>query len=198
MLRISRFCHHVLTMKIYTKTGDKGETSLFGGTRVQKNHLRIHAYGTLDELNSFLGLAFASIHHKELRETLEAPVSRIQSALFEIGSELATPPQKTKKNLGIQTSHIEELEKLIDQWTAILPPLKSFILPGGTPESSHLHCCRTISRRAEREVISLHQVEPQNTLILEYLNRLSDLLFVAARLANHLQRVTDKPWNPLT
>ena len=171
-------------MKIYTRTGDRGETSLFGGARVPKNDPRIDAYGTIDELNSCLGVLLAIEPDPQLLA--------VQRDLFEIGAHLASPG--TSRFAGVETSRIEELERGIDAMEADLAPLKSFILPGGTPAAAQLHVARTVCRRAERLVVALHDDDPATQSSIAYLNRLSDYLFVAARHANHKRGVEDVPW----
>ncbi len=172
-------------MKIYTRTGDAGQTSLFGGARVAKDDPRIEAYGTLDELNSQLGVALATIGpHDELQ--------RVQADLFEIGAHLASPA--TSRFPGPPQSRIEELEQGIDVMEAQLPPLKTFILPAGTTTATQLHVARTVCRRAERLVVALRDETPATVACIAYLNRLSDYLFVAARFANHRAGVEDVPW----
>ncbi|MFZ5947051.1 MAG: cob(I)yrinic acid a,c-diamide adenosyltransferase [Stygiobacter sp.] len=180
-------------MKIYTKTGDKGETSLFGGKRVWKDDLRISAYGTIDELNAQLGVAITEIKNKELIEILKS----IQSELFSVCSDLATPFENEPKNFvipRIDEKYINKIEKLIDEIEFKLPELKNFILPGGTKGAANLHLARTICRRAEREIVSLKKVEKINPLIEVYINRLSDFLFVLARYENHIENVSDIVW----
>ncbi len=182
-------------MKIYTKTGDKGMTSLFGGERVWKDNLRIDAYGSVDETNTFIGLALTEIEDKNLTETLTA----IQSKLFVVGSDLASPLKTTKDNPHIprvQQSFIEDVEKEIDFYTDKLPELKHFILPGGTKGAAYLHTARTICRRAERKVVALSKTEEIGNFISVYLNRLSDLLFVLARYANYVSNTPDVEWYP--
>ena len=171
-------------MKIYTRTGDRGETSLFGGARVPKNDSRIDAYGTIDELNSQLGVVLGI----EANDQLLA----VQRDLFEIGAHLASPG--TSRFTGVPQSRIDELERGIDAMEAELAPLKSFILPGGTPAAAQLHVARTVCRRAERLVVALHDDDPATQSSIAYLNRLSDYLFVAARFANHQRGVEDVPW----
>ena len=171
-------------MKIYTRTGDRGETSLFGGARVPKNDPRIDAYGTVDELNSCLGLVLAAAPDAQLLE--------VQRDLFEIGAHLASPG--TSRFAGVETSRIEALERGIDAMEAELAPLKSFILPGGTVAAAQLHVARTVCRRAERLVVALHDEDPATQSSIAYLNRLSDYLFVAARYANLKAGVDDVPW----
>jgi len=180
-------------MKIYTKTGDKGETSLFGGQRVWKDNTRISAYGTIDELNSVLGIAVNDISNKELLEVLNS----IQNELFTLGSDLASPLEKENKKFTIprvDLKFVERLEKLIDFFDEKLPPLKNFIIPGGTRGAALLHLARTICRRAEREVITLSKTELINEEIKVYLNRLSDLLFVLARYENFSSNHPDIEW----
>ena len=178
-------------MKIYTKGGDAGETGLYGGDRVPKDHHRIRTYGTLDELNSALGLAQAA---GGLPGELAARLGRIQGELFQLGAELATPRGKEVKTAAIDDPHIALLESEIDSMEAALEPLKTFILPGGSPGASFLHLARSISRRAERELVSLNRAEPTRTAVMKYVNRLSDYLFVCARFANHLAKTRDIPW----
>jgi len=184
-----------MAMKIYTKTGDDGTTGLFGGGRVSKDSLRIRSYGTVDELNSVLGLARAhgvGARHDELLMTL-------QEQLFILGADLATPAGSAKNfSLPRVTSReIECLERAIDDLEETLPALKNFILPGGTPSGAALHLARTVCRRAERLVVMLVHEEPEvGVLPLQYLNRLSDLLFVLARGVNHAAGVEEHPWMP--
>lgn len=180
-------------MKIYTKQGDEGLTGLLGGDRVSKDHLRIRTYGTFDELNAVLGVVLAS--SPALNAELKARLTRIQNELFQLGSELATPRNKSPGIELLEESAIGRLEKEIDQMEAALSPLKTFILPGGALEGAYLHLARTVSRRAERELVSLHRAEPMRAEILKYLNRLSDYFFVCARYANHLAKCPDVPWN---
>jgi cob(I)alamin adenosyltransferase len=170
-------------MKIYTKTGDQGDTGLFGGPRVRKDDPRIEAYGTVDELNSVLGLARAA----ELPQGVDELISRIQSELFSIGAELATPDPAAHGTNLIGTKHVAALEAAIDHHEQDLPPLRQFILPGGTQSAAFLHFARTVCRRAERRLVSL-MAAPGQTIseqVIIYLNRLSDLLFVLARDVNH-------------
>ena len=174
-------------MKIYTKTGDAGQTSLFGGARVAKNDPRIEAYGTVDELNSVLGVARAT------DAALDADLAAIQSDLFEVGAHLASPG--TSRFPGVEPARIEELERRIDAMTGELPPLTSFILPGGSLFAAHLHVARTVCRRAERLVVGLEDDSEATLSTVRYLNRLSDYLFTAARFANHLAGSHDVPWS---
>ena len=181
--------------KIYTKTGDKGMTSLIGGTKVSKAHLRIEAYGTVDELNSYVGLV------RDLREDTDtrALLQETQDRLFTIGSALACDPEKeTKLKIpDLKEEDITLLERSIDQMNEELEPMKSFILPGGDPAISQLHIARCVCRRAERCCVRLQEagqaVEP---IVLRYMNRLSDYLFVAARFIAHKKGIADIPWKP--
>jgi cob(I)alamin adenosyltransferase len=180
-------------VKIYTKTGDEGETSLFGGMRVRKDDARVRAYGDVDELNAALGLAMAL-------EPSDSELASIQRDLFTIGAELATPdPAKLGKALSrsgaaIGASDVGALEDLIDNHEARLAPLKNFILPGGTPKAAAFHLARTICRRAERSVVALSRDQKINPGIVHYLNRLSDLLFVMARATNARASKPDVTW----
>lgn len=181
-------------MKIYTKTGDGGETALFGGGRVSKHHVRVMAYGDVDELNSALGLAMAVPPVEFEHEILE----QVQRDLFAIGGQLATrEPEKVERALAkaqIDERRIALLEQAIDRVDAELPPLAAFILPGGTPKASALHVARTVCRRAERSVVALHELEPVPPIVLVYLNRLSDFVFTIARLANQRAGTPDRTW----
>ena len=183
-----------VSSKIYTKTGDTGDTALFGGGRVAKSHQRVAAYGDVDELNSALGLARAGTPADFFDILLEA----IQRDLFAIGGHLATPdPDKVRKALEkaeLSSDRVAEFEAAIDSADLELPPLKAFILPGGTEKAARLHVARAVCRRAERSVVALSQAEPVPPLFLVYLNRLSDLLFTLARLANHRAGVRDVTW----
>jgi cob(I)alamin adenosyltransferase len=178
-------------VKIYTKTGDKGDTSLFGGKRVAKSSLRIEAYGAVDELNSHLGFARTLVPPKEIDEEL----LRLQTELFTLGADLATPLSETPLHIVRMTeTTVTRLEAVIDRFDEQLPPLKNFILPSGLPAAAQLHIARTVCRRAERVVDALGRQESLGTTPLMYLNRLADLLFVLARYANHLAGVEDTPW----
>lgn len=178
-------------MKIYTKKGDQGSTYLFGGGPFPKDALRIQAYGTVDELNSFLGCAIAEVSDPGLRDQLQ----RIQKELFVLGAELASvnPDEKMKAGF-LQNSHITALEKAMDAWEANLAPLKQFILPGGGRGASQLHLARTVCRRAERWLVGLSRQEEVRSECVVYLNRLSDYLFMAAREANRLEGREDILW----
>ena len=186
-------------MKIYTKTGDKGQTSLFGGTRVPKHHIRIESYGTVDELNSYIGLVRDLITDKAQQELLTI----IQDKLFVLGATLATPPEKEKLKNGenrlkikqVTTEDIGQLEKAIDTMNAELPAMTHFILPGGHPTVSHCHIARCICRRAERICTLLDSQDPIDNHILQYLNRLSDYLFVLSRKISQDLNVTEIKWN---
>ena len=179
-------------MKIYTGFGDKGDTALFGGETVKKNHLRVEMYGILDELNSHVGLLRQSNNDVRTDTILE----NIQHELFTYGSEIATPDEERRAKFSEQISavHIVALEKAIDGYSEKLPELKHFVLPGGTTAACHAHIARTVCRRAERTLVSLsHETEIRDELIV-YLNRLSDLLFVIARYENILNKINDVPW----
>lgn len=180
-------------MKIYTKTGDKGDTALFGGERVSKTHPRVEAYGDVDELNAALGLA-RSI---EMMPRVDEIIVTLQRDLFAIGALLATPDRdKMKRQLekaSIDERRIKELEQSIDDGDAELEPLRSFIVPGGTPKAAALHVARTVCRRAERRVIALDQEEIP-AIVVVYLNRLSDLLFTLARVANRRAGAGEVTW----
>ncbi|MCC7441114.1 MAG: cob(I)yrinic acid a,c-diamide adenosyltransferase [Bdellovibrionales bacterium] len=187
-------------MKIYTKRGDAGQTDLLAGLRVSKTHPRIEAYGTIDELNSVLGLAAAE---PALPAAARAQVERIQSELFQLGTELATPPGKPLMVLALSEEAIMRLENEIDAMEAELEPLKSFILPGGSRESALFHLARTVCRRGERAMVALDQQasEPGGDggrvrgEAMRYLNRLSDHLFVLARWVNRKSGAEDVPWH---
>jgi cob(I)alamin adenosyltransferase len=179
-------------MKIYTRGGDTGDTSLFGGERVRKNSLRVAAYGDVDELNSVLGLARAALTYDDLKAKLQT----IQSSLFDLGGELATPGARAKAKAGprVGDKDVLELEQWIDQLETELEPLRNFILPGGAPAAALLHLGRTVCRRAERGVLTLGEAEPVDSLLIRYLNRLSDFLFVLARAVNRRAGVDEPQW----
>ncbi|AFR34771.1 cob(I)yrinic acid a,c-diamide adenosyltransferase [Riemerella anatipestifer] len=186
-------------MKIYTKTGDSGATSLYGGTRVSKAHLRVEAYGTIDELNACLGVAKSYIQEAEVLEQLKT----IQFDLFTLGSESATPVDKlflangkSRLPLVIGQNEIETLERWIDAFDEQLEPLQFFILPGGGKASARLHVARTVCRRAERYLVALSEQEEVRAELIKYLNRLSDYLFVLARYISHLHHEPEEYWNP--
>ena len=178
-------------MKIYTKTGDEGQTGLFGGERVPKDHRRIATYGTFDELNAALGVVLAE---PSLPHDLRLRLGRLQAELFQLGAELATPFNKKVATQLLSDEHTVTMEREIDEMEAKLQPLKTFILPGGVRASALLHLARTISRRAERELISLHHDEAVRPVALRFVNRISDYLFVCARFANLEAGVPDVPW----
>ncbi len=178
-------------MKIYTKTGDKGQTSLIGGTRVPKHHMRIEAYGTVDELNSWIGL----INDQEIPAETKTILSEIQDRLFTVGASLASEPEKSKMKIpDLHESDIELLEFEIDKMNEVLPEMRFFILPGGHTTISYCHLSRCVCRRAERNVIHLHENEFVNELVIKYLNRLSDYLFVLARFLAHDLKVNEIAW----
>ena len=181
-------------MKIYTRTGDTGETALFGGGRVTKDHPRVAAYGDVDELNSVIGLIRAT----EPAALFDPLLESIQRDLFSIGGHLATPdPERVRKALEKATlspERVSEFERAMDEADQELQPLKAFVLPAGTPKASALHLGRTVCRRAERSVVHLAHGNDVPELFVVYLNRLSDLLFILARLANHRAGVSDVTW----
>ena len=181
-----------MAFKIYTKTGDKGETSLFGGTRLPKNHIRIESYGTVDELNSVVGLVRDLCPNEEYRAVLK----EIQDRLFTIGSNLAMSPDKNLAVPDVHESDVELLEKEMDKMDEILPPLKHFILPGGHPTVSHCHVARCVCRRAERMVVALNQNEPVEGILIRYLNRLSDYLFTLSRALSLELKAEEVKWIP--
>jgi cob(I)alamin adenosyltransferase len=178
-------------MRIYTRTGDTGETGLIGGQRVPKDDVRVEAYGTLDELNAALGLCRSLLEADDLTQLLE----HIQRQLFSIGAELASPPERAGQFASVGEAEVQALEAAIDQLETELEPLRQFILPGGTTAAAALHLARTICRRAERRVVTLSRHSTVNAAIIKYLNRLGDLLFVMARVANHRAGVPDMPWH---
>jgi len=180
-------------MKIYTKTGDKGTTALFGGKRVSKADLRIDTYGTVDELNSWIGV----LRDQQINASRQEDLVEIQDRLFTIGSILATEPGNTKVKIpALLESDITFLEKKIDDMEATLEPMKVFVLPGGHPSVSFGHVARTVCRRTERLVIALDQQEAVNPLVIQYLNRLSDYLFVLCRKMTSELKAKETPWKP--
>ena len=187
-------------MKIYTKTGDKGTTSLFGGTRVPKHHIRIESYGTVDELNSHIGL----VKDQRVGDHTRDILNRVQDRLFTIGSVLATDPEKAvlksgKERLNIPTitpEDIELLEKEMDTMNEALPEMTHFVLPGGHPSVSICHIARCVCRRAERLATALYEISPFDELVLQYLNRLSDYLFVLARKLSKDLHANEVKWIP--
>lgn len=184
-----------MAQKIYTKTGDLGKTSLIGGTKVPKSHLRIECYGTVDELNSYIGLLSDQVSDEQIKTMLK----EIQDRLFTVGSSLACDPEKEPlmKIPDLKESDIVLLETEIDQMNEVLPPMKHFILPGGHPAVSTAHITRCVCRRAERLCVNLQEhdqfVDP---LVIKYINRLSDYLFVLSRYIGHLLLVTEIAWKP--
>jgi len=188
-------------MKIYTKAGDAGETGLFGGERIAKDNARVEAYGSVDELNCALGVARAALAADPALHDQDVLLTRLQSELFDLGAELATPPQRLDTKLASRIplasdERVAALEREIDRMEAELEPLKTFILPAGTPAASALHLARAICRRAERRAVTLSHADADTVRpeALRYLNRLSDLLFVMARYANHRAGLPDVPW----
>ncbi|TXK77622.1 cob(I)yrinic acid a,c-diamide adenosyltransferase [Mesonia sp. K4-1] len=187
-------------MKIYTKTGDKGTTALFGGTRVPKHHIRIESYGTVDELNSYIGL----IKDQEINSNLKAQLKKIQDNLFTLGAELATDPEKAQLKNGkerlnivkVKEAEIQFLEDQIDLMNNELPQMTHFILPGGHTTVSYCHIARCVCRRAERLATALQEMEPFEAYILQYLNRLSDYLFVLARKLSKDLQAEEVKWIP--
>lgn len=176
-------------MKIYTRTGDSGQTGLWGGTRIPKDAVRIQAYGTVDECNAVIGIACTALTDSTLLKML----AQVQNELFVVGSDLAS--DLALENVPrVKPREVTQLETWIDQLEAELPPLTQFILPGGQAAAAQLHLARTVCRRAERWVVSLHHEEAINETVMLYLNRLSDFLFVAARYANHVSQTPDVPW----
>lgn len=187
-------------MKVYTKTGDKGTTSLFGGTRVPKHHIRIESYGTVDELNSYIGL----IRDQNIDPSYKTVLIEIQDRLFTLGAILATPPEKELLKNGqqrltinrISEEDINYLEKEIDKMDQVLPPMTHFVLPGGHTTVSYCHIARCVCRRAERLCVHLHELEPTDIQVLSYLNRLSDYLFVLARKLTYDLKAEEVKWIP--
>ena len=179
-------------MKIYTKTGDEGTTALFGGKRVQKDDIRIEAYGTVDELNSFIGLLNASFQEA----TQNYFLTEVQKRLFTIGANLASDPEKKMITPDIKHDDIQTLENAMDTMDQLLEPLKNFILPGGDTVIAKAHICRTICRRAERRVITLNNISQVDPSIIIYLNRLSDYFFVLSRYLSYRNNITEIPWVP--
>ncbi|WP_022834794.1 cob(I)yrinic acid a,c-diamide adenosyltransferase [Salisaeta longa] len=180
--------------KIYTRTGDDGTTALFGGERVRKGHPRIDAYGTVDEVNSFVGLARAHLQASLGNDRLDAVLSDVQNDLFVVGADLATPTDAKPVVPRVKVAHVDVLEAHIDAFEDDLPALKNFILPGGTPGAAALHTARTVCRRAERLGVQASASTPLNEHALTYLNRLSDLFFVLARWANRQAGTREERW----
>jgi cob(I)alamin adenosyltransferase len=178
--------------RIYTRGGDRGETSLGDGSRVPKLDCRIGAFGTVDELNAALGVVLAE---PDLPEPLRGPLERVQNDLFDVGADLSVPFGIADR-LRVEDAHVERLERLCDDFNADLPMLKSFVLPGGTPAAARLHVARTTCRRAERDALTANDEHGINPLVLAYLNRLSDFLFIAARWANKDSPADEPLWKP--
>jgi cob(I)alamin adenosyltransferase len=187
-------------MKVYTKTGDTGTTALFGGTRVSKHNIRIESYGTVDELNSHIGL----IRDQKFNSLYKDVLIEIQDRLFTVGAILATPPEKEVlkngekrlQNLGILETDIEYLENQIDAMEESLPPMTHFVLPGGHATVSYCHIARCVCRRAERLAVHLNEIEPTDEMVIKYLNRLSDYLFVLARKLSFDLNAEEVKWIP--
>jgi cob(I)alamin adenosyltransferase len=187
-------------MKVYTKTGDTGTTALFGGTRVPKHHIRIESYGTVDELNSHIGL----IRDQDISDLYKKVLIEVQDRLFTVGAVLATPPEKETlkngqprlQNLGIIESDIKFLENEIDIMEESLPPMTHFVLPGGHTTVSYCHIARCVCRRAERLAVHLNDIEPTDAFVIKYLNRLSDYLFVLARKLSYDLNADEVQWIP--
>ena len=187
-------------MKVYTKTGDTGTTALFGGTRVSKHNIRIESYGTVDELNSHIGL----VRDQDINHVYKQVLVEVQDRLFTVGAILATPPEKETlkngqprlQNLGIIESDIEFLENQIDSMEEALPPMTHFVLPGGHQTVSYCHIARCVCRRAERLAVHLNDIEPTDEFVIKYLNRLSDYLFVLARKLSHDLNADEVQWIP--
>jgi cob(I)alamin adenosyltransferase len=182
--------------RIYTRTGDDGTTSLFGGERVGKGNPRIDAYGTVDETNSVVGLARAHLDGEPGAERLDPVLAAIQEELFILGADLATPVDAKPMVPRIEDEHVEQVEERIDDFDADLAPLKKFVLPGGSPVGASLHSARTVCRRAERLAVQAGASTPINDEAVVYLNRLSDLLFVLARWANKQAGMREDTWTP--
>jgi len=181
-------------MKIYTRTGDEGETALFGGGRVSKAEVRVQAYGEVDELNACLGWAITQVASEPIRDRLQ----QVQHDLFVVGAHLATPEprpgRRRPETPALPGARVAQMEAWMDEAERELPALTAFVLPGGTPGAAALHMARTVCRRAERGVVALAAAEPVDGEVLQYLNRLSDLLFVFARLENHRAGSADVEW----
>ncbi len=182
-----------MAFKVYTKTGDKGQTSLIGGTRVPKHHIRIESYGTVDELNSYIGL----IRDQEINSEIKTVLIEIQDRLFTIGSSLASDPEKSKMKIpDLREEDVLFLEKEIDKMDETLPEMKSFVLPGGHTTVSFCHIARCVCRRAERLTIQLSETSFVDELVIKYLNRLSDYLFVLSRKLTQDLNAKEIPWKP--
>jgi cob(I)alamin adenosyltransferase len=189
-------------LKVYTRTGDDGTTGLFGAGRVSKSHPRIEAYGTVDEANACLGMARAAIafgarHEGPRVAEADALLARLQNELFVLGGDLSAPRETAYPVPRVEIAHIAAIEADIDRLTADLPPLKHFVLPGGTPAAAAVHLARTVARRAERLTVDLAAAEPVSAEALHYLNRLSDLLFTLARWLTHDAGAPEPVWAPV-
>lgn len=183
-------------MKIYTRGGDTGDTALYGGQRVGKNNARIEAAGAVDELNAALGLAAAQLAAADWEcPLLTELLTAVQHHLFDLGAELASPQPAEQGTTLLEDRHVETLEQAIDQLESQLQPLRQFVLPGGDLVAAQLHLARAVCRRAERSIVTLTHVDPVRNLPVKYVNRLGDLLFVAARTANHSAGRGDVPWD---
>jgi len=181
--------------KIYTRTGDTGDTGLIGGSRARKDSLRVAAYGDMDELNAAVGLARAELSQvAPAVEAIDHILVRLQHQLFNLGAELATPSTSEAASFAVEAADVASLENDIDHWSETLKPLTEFVLPGGSKSAAAIHLARCICRRAERKIVALTAVEPVRPDLLRYVNRLSDLLFVLARAANHVSGAADVMW----
>jgi len=181
-------------LKIYTKTGDKGDTGLIDGSRISKSDLRIIAYGEVDEANSHIGLIISNIEKNSIFDDVKKILLDVQQDLFVLGAELANPNTLKDDNMLVKREMISTIEKYIDNFESELAPISNFILPGGSIESSLIHICRTVVRRADTSAVALAKEQKINQEILTYLNRISDLFFVLARVINKRQKRNDIPW----
>jgi cob(I)alamin adenosyltransferase len=181
-------------LKIYTKTGDKGDTGLIDGSRISKSDLRIIAYGEVDEANSHIGLIISNFEKNSIFDDVKKILLNVQQDLFVLGAELANPNTLKDDNMLVKREMTSTIEKYIDNFDSELAPISNFILPGGSIESSLLHICRTVVRRAETSAVALAKEQIINQEILTYLNRISDLFFVLARVTNKRQKRNDIPW----
>lgn len=180
-------------MKIYTKTGDKGKTSLFDGTRVLKNNIRVDTYGTVDELNSTIGVLISFLTQEKIKDLLQT----IQKDLLDIGSYFANPQENISESFALYLEErISEFEKTIDMYSSQLPELRNFVLPGGSTAGAFCHVARTLTRRAERKIITFSQVEKVDDIVIKYFNRLSDLFFMMSRFVNSHEKVKEIIWTP--
>ena len=182
---------------VYTRTGDKGKTGLVGGARVAKDHARIEAYGTVDELNATVGMVRAALARSKAKKALDGILARVQNELFDLGAELATPDaERRKRGPAIAEHHVTRLEEEIDRLNEDLPELRSFVLPGGGDVAAFLHLARTVCRRAERRTLTLSRKEGIGAHVVPYLNRLSDALFVFSRSAAKADGFEEPLWEP--